>query len=58
MTLSELMDKVCKLSREDRAVLTKSKIIDQKRKLKINMSYEGNIDIEVLDYLVKLANEI
>ena len=58
MTLTDLMEKVCKFSREDRAVLVKSKILDQKRKLKLNMSYEGNIDIEVLDYLVKLASEI
>ena len=58
MTISELIERICKTSKEDRAMLIKSKIIDQKRKLKINMSYEGNIDIEILDYFVKLASDI
>ena len=62
LTLTNLMQKISKLSKNDRALLVEPKdqerYLTQKRHLRILLSQNEFIDIDNLEYLMQLANWI
>ena len=56
--MGDLIYKICKLSKTERQSIVLSKILIQHKPLRVDLSFDGTIDIETLNYLVTLSNDL
>jgi len=52
------MKTICRLSKDERELLVKSELLNQKRILKINTRGDEYIDFQNLEYFSKLSDEL